>query len=1774
MHPSPTASTPPNVTVFILTVGDPVFAACRNAIEAQHSSDFLIDIIEHVHPFNTAAQEMIRRCRTPYFIQVDEDMILHPDAVSRMQQAMTQAPAEIGMICFHLYDEDRECPIQGIKIYRTKLMKRLAFHDLKASEMNLLDQMGEQGIRWILHPDTLGRHGTRYTPESIYRRYKTMYEKDIRQWNLLTSDIYRKAKKFRDSGDILQLFALLGAAHGIIDAPRVPDREKDARAYNLKELEIFGRLFKATPPISQVYDPAGTATELTNPPIPLEQVRWTSTAPPSVPQGLVARGGGQPAALQSRPLRRMLIITPYFWPSVGGVEQAVEMLGTGLVSRGYAVDIATYPVRARTADHHRGMTIITLAKYDKRLHDAPVSALQVERLLTSGQYAACIMMGAPMNALFYGGLAQRRPGDMPLIIQPTMNRETYRDLNKDPLVLPLARRLMRQATALVTLSDTGYDARWLKEEGLAFHCLPNGTTPLAGQEDFRLRYGIPQDTFLILHVANLYQVKNHLGLLSTLDPLPPGSQLILIGHETHETTYVEQVRRALTRRPDVLYIPGLPPEGIASAMRAADLLVLSSHAEAAPLCAVEAMSYGLPWMATPECGNVTELTGGIVAPLKDFPVRIRQMIANRGAGQALGAVGHTHWEQSFRWDDILQGWIDLIETGTLSRSYATPTGLPERTNAILAGLAQSAHPSDRNIRSGSPSLPGIESGNTCAPKPAPQQPSPSTQEGLMDEDQFYVNMFVNSPAWSKATPNTDESARWSKIASFLEHILRRFKTAYPDRTLRILEIGCGRGWLSNLASQYGTVEGVEPVAGVIEHARKLFPHIRFEVGTGDSVLKRPDFAPYDVVLCSEVIEHVPNPHKSEFMHQLKQLLTPEGYLILTTPRGEMWEQWKSISPPCQPIEDWITEEDLEQLFTGQGFTPLGLERISVETPGLRYIPAPTPHDVQSMKLLPIYQVWVAQRASEEQQIRHPAINRPPMVSVIIPTHNRPDRLGTALKSVLSQDYQDFQIIVVNDGTLPVESVIAEHNRDGRITLINHDRNRGLAASRNTGLRQATGKYICYLDDDDRFLPNHLRTLVGHLETSDCRVAYTDAWRIHERVSGGTITEIGRDRPYSEDFNPHQLLIGNYIPVLCVMHARTCLDEVGTFDESLFVHEDWDLWIRMATRYTFGHIPQTTAEFTWRDDGSSMTSQSRDPFLRTTEIIYSKYAPYAAKYPAIHEGQQKWLQDLKRTREQKTFTCSIVIPVWNKVELTRQCLTALGPATEDVSFELIVVDNGSTDGTKEFLASLGGDVRIITNQDNLGFAKACNQGAAAARGRCLVFLNNDTIPVAGWLRALVEEVDAHPDVAIVGSKLLYADRTVQHAGVAIDRSTLTPYHIYKRFADTHPAVNKRRELNVVTAACLLIRRNSFTDADGFDEGYVNGFEDADLCLKVRERNGRIVYQPKSVLFHLESQTDGREDRTTDNGGRFLQRWGQSWWLADDDAIYFDDGYKAVSREEGGRQKTDLHLLDSEQEQEAWGLVAETQRAAHRQDWATVEAVLKRHAEWPADSSLLRWAASVATAMKLPRVAEEYRRRVESLNDPAFRELEEIRAALAGGQLSTASSRVDALLKQYATHAEARLLRAILHMQREQYREAEIAFTTALNQGADRKKCLMGIGMASMGRAYPQGAWQTFLRVLAENPDDAEVMHWLLRAGTAQNRWRELSVQLRNFLARNPSDLSVRYAYAGVLLRADQVEAARQEYDQLRALAPSYEGLVELGQAIGAKENVLAMNAANA
>ncbi len=237
--------------------------------------------------------------------------------------------------------------------------------------------------------------------------------------------------------------------------------------------------------------------------------------------------------------------------------------------------------------------------------------------------------------------------------------------------------------------------------------------------------------------------------------------------------------------------------------------------------------------------------------------------------------------------------------------------------------------------------------------------------------------------------------------------------------------------------------------------------------------------------------------------------------------------------------------------------------------------------------------------------------------------------------------------------------------------------------------------------------------------------------------------------------------------------------------------------------------------------------------------------------------------------------TIVIPVFNRVDLTRQCLAALDASTPSHLYEVVVVDNGSTDETAAFLrrARAAGILRAVFPGENLGFGKACNLGASLARGANVVLLNNDTIPGNGWLEALIE-VAENQSVGIVGSRLLYPDGRLQHAGIGLQAEGL-PYHIHRHEPAEYAPALVQRDYPAVTGASMLLRREVYEQLGGFDEMFQMYVEDVDLCLRAWDAGLRVVYCPKSLLVHLESAsvTDlARRDEQVRTGWQLLRsRW---------------------------------------------------------------------------------------------------------------------------------------------------------------------------------------------------------------------------------------------------------------------------------------------------------------
>lgn len=252
--------------------------------------------------------------------------------------------------------------------------------------------------------------------------------------------------------------------------------------------------------------------------------------------------------------------------------------------------------------------------------------------------------------------------------------------------------------------------------------------------------------------------------------------------------------------------------------------------------------------------------------------------------------------------------------------------------------------------------------------------------------------------------------------------------------------------------------------------------------------------------------------------------------------------------------------------------------------------------------------------------------------------------------------------------------------------------------------------------------------------------------------------------------------------------------------------------------------------------------------------------------------------------------AVVIPTYNGAALTHACVASLLESPPELcSWDVIVVDDGSDEDATGSLEGLPESARLVSLPENSGFAAACNAGAKAA-GDCdhLVFLNNDTIPLAGWLDELVRAVEEHPEAAAAGAKLLFPNGIIQHAGVTVGQDRW-PRHLYAGFPEEHPAPNRARAVLAVTAACLLIRRADFDALQGFDTAFHNGYEDIDLCLRLGERGRQIRYCPTSVVYHLESVTRWRDGpiSTEHNDRLFDERW-RAKLEPDDLRHYIEDG----------------------------------------------------------------------------------------------------------------------------------------------------------------------------------------------------------------------------------------------------------------------------------------------
>jgi GT2 family glycosyltransferase/glycosyltransferase involved in cell wall biosynthesis len=220
--------------------------------------------------------------------------------------------------------------------------------------------------------------------------------------------------------------------------------------------------------------------------------------------------------------------------------------------------------------------------------------------------------------------------------------------------------------------------------------------------------------------------------------------------------------------------------------------------------------------------------------------------------------------------------------------------------------------------------------------------------------------------------------------------------------------------------------------------------------------------------------------------------------------------------------------------------------------------------------------------------------------------------------------------------------------------------------------------------------------------------------------------------------------------------------------------------------------------------------------------------------------------------------SIVIPVFDQLHHTRRCLQALAAQAHAASFEVLVVDDGSSDGTDAYCSRIAG-LRHHRRAANGGFIAACNDGAALARGEFLVFLNNDTVPQPGWLDALLRTFTEVPDAGLVGAQLIFPNGKLQESGGVVFADG-SGWNYGRNQSPADPRFAYLRDADYASGAAIAIRRELFARLGGFDARYAPAYyEDTDLAFAVREAGLRVLVQPAAKVVHDEGGTAGTDTR---------------------------------------------------------------------------------------------------------------------------------------------------------------------------------------------------------------------------------------------------------------------------------------------------------------------------
>ena len=545
-----------------------------------------------------------------------------------------------------------------------------------------------------------------------------------------------------------------------------------------------------------------------------------------------------------------------------------------------------------------------------------------------------------------------------------------------------------------------------------------------------------------------------------------------------------------------------------------------------------------------------------------------------------------------------------------------------------------------------------------------------------------------------------------------------------------------------------------------------------------------------------------------------------------------------------------------------------------------------------------YENWRAKylpSPEELQRQREDVFEAGPLFSLVVPLYKtKPQYLREMIDSVTAQTYGNWELCMAlaasGEEDAALLSILAEYaGRDARIHYQVLPENGGIAENTNAALAMASGDYLVPVDHDDLVPENALYEFASAIRRDDTiDMLYSDEDKVS--MDGRHFFE----PHFKPDFDLDLLCSVNYICHLLAVR-KDVAERAGSYQSAFDGAQDLDFILRCSEQAKkIYHVPKILYHWRCHMDSTASNPESKlyafEAGRRAIEEHYRRLGIPARVENASFYGMYRTIYEWKEEP-----LISIIIPNKDHAEDLKLCLDSIFEKSDYRNFEVVFVENNSTEPEsfacyKELEAGHE-NVRVVYYEGGFNYSKINNFGAAACRGDYFLLLNNDTEMIDGGCIREMLGYCMREDVGIVGAKLLYADDTIQHAGVILGfGGTAGHAFIGKSRYDTgyFGRILCAQDYSAVTAACMMTKREAFEAVGGMTEELAVAFNDVDYCLKVRKHGWLVVYDPYAEMHHYESKSRGYED-SPEKVERFngeveilLSRWRD--WIEQGDPYY--------------------------------------------------------------------------------------------------------------------------------------------------------------------------------------------------------------------------------------------------------------------------------------------------